>query len=146
MAPRRPGSGAAFAVAIARAETCVASTPALPLDAERTVYWVFTVTVDQMNKFKPLVPKLVAATEKEPGALQFDCNVGDDQKTVHFFKRYTDSKAALFHQTESFAPFSKEFFALAKLTNTVRRRLGFIPHPRLRPARCRRLFAPAPQR
>jgi hypothetical protein len=34
------------------------------------VYWVFTVSVDQMDKFTPLIPKLVAATEKEPGALQ----------------------------------------------------------------------------
>jgi quinol monooxygenase YgiN len=45
------------------------------------VYWVFTVTVDQMDKFKPLVQKLAVATEKEPGALQFECNVGDDRKT-----------------------------------------------------------------
>ena len=80
------------------------------------VYWVFTVTVDQMDKFTPLIPKLVAATKKEPGALQFEFNVGDDQKTVDIFERYTDSKAALFHQTESFAPFSKEFFAVVKLT------------------------------
>jgi quinol monooxygenase YgiN len=71
------------------------------------VYWVFTVTVDRMDKFKLLVPKLVAATAKEPGALQFECSVGDDQKTVDFFERYTDSKAALFHQTESFGPFSR---------------------------------------
>ena len=83
------------------------------------VYWVFTVTVDQMDKLKPLVQKLVAATEKEPGALQFECNVGDDQKTVDFFERYTDSEAALFHQRESFGPSSKEFFALAKLTRWV---------------------------
>ena len=83
------------------------------------VYWIFTVTVDQMDKFKPLVPKLVAATEKEPGALQFEGNFGDDQKTVDFFERYTDSKAALFHQRESFAPSSKEFFALGKLTRWV---------------------------
>ena len=73
------------------------------------VDWVFAVTVDQIDKFTPLIPKLVAAT-KEPGALQFECNIGDDRKTVDFFERYTDSKAALFHQTESFAPFSKEFF------------------------------------
>ena len=33
--------------------------------------------------------------------------------------RYTDSKAAQFHQRESFGPFSKEFFALAKLTRWV---------------------------
>ena len=46
------------------------------------VYWVFTVTVDQMDKFTPLIPKLVAATEKEPGALQFESHIRDDQKTV----------------------------------------------------------------
>ena len=83
------------------------------------VYWVFTVTVDQMDKFKPLVRKLVAATEKEPGALQFEFNIGDDQKTVDIFERYLDSKAALFHQTQNFTPSSKEFFALAKLTRWV---------------------------
>ncbi|MGA7666898.1 MAG: hypothetical protein WBW13_18995 [Pseudolabrys sp.] len=71
------------------------------------VYWVFTVSVDQIDKFKPLIPKLVAATEKEPGALQFEFNIGNDQKTVDIFERYMDSKAALFHQTESFGPFSK---------------------------------------
>ena len=80
---------------------------------------MFTVTVDQMDKFKPLVPKLVAATAKEPGALQFEFNIGDDQKTVDIFERYADSKAALFHQTASFAPHSEEFFAVAKLTRWV---------------------------
>ena len=83
------------------------------------LYWVFTVSVDQMDKFKPLIPKLVAATKKEPGALQFEFNIGNDQKTVDIFERYKDSKAALFHQAESFGPFSKEFFAVAKLTRWV---------------------------
>jgi hypothetical protein len=46
------------------------------------VYWVFTVTVDQMDKFTPLIPKLVAATEKEPGALQFECNIGTTRRRL----------------------------------------------------------------
>lgn len=83
------------------------------------VYWVFTVTVDQMDKFKALIPKLVAATAKESGALQFEFNVSDDQKTVDIFERYKDSKAALLHQTQSFGPLSKDFFAVAKLTRWV---------------------------
>jgi hypothetical protein len=29
------------------------------------VYWVFSVSVDQIDKVTPLIPKLVAATEKE---------------------------------------------------------------------------------
>ena len=80
---------------------------------------MFTVSVDRMDKFTPLIPKLVAATDKEPGALQFEFNIAEDQKTVDIFERYTDSKAALFHQTESFAPNAKEFFAVAKLTRWV---------------------------
>ena len=83
------------------------------------VYWVFTVTVDQMDKFMALIPKLVAATAKEPDALQFEFNIGDDQKTLDIFERYVDSRAALFHQAESFGPFSKEFFAVARLTRWV---------------------------
>jgi quinol monooxygenase YgiN len=47
----------------------------------KQVYWVFTVTVEQMDKFTPLIPKLVAATEKEPGALQFECNIDDRTRT-----------------------------------------------------------------
>jgi|SRR5712664_2220640 quinol monooxygenase YgiN len=83
------------------------------------VYWVFTVTVDQMDKFMSLISKLVAATEKEPGALQFEFNIGEDQKTVDIFERYTDSKAALLHQAKSFAPNSEEFFTAAKLSRWV---------------------------
>jgi hypothetical protein len=46
------------------------------------------------GQFTPLIPKLVAATEKEPGALQFECNIGDDQKTVDFFERYTVTRTS----------------------------------------------------
>src|SRR5262249_32810434 len=82
-------------------------------------YWVFTVTVDQIDKLGPRIRTLAAATEKEPGALQFEVNVGDDRKTIDFFERYADSKAALFHQAESFGPHAQEFFALARLTRWV---------------------------
>ena len=61
------------------------------------VYWVLTVTVDQMDKFKALIQKFVAATKKETGAVQYEYNIGDDQKTVDIYERYTDSKAAMFH-------------------------------------------------
>jgi quinol monooxygenase YgiN len=74
------------------------------------VSWVVTFTVDQMDKFKPLVNKLVAATEKEPGTLAYEYTVGDDQKTVDLYERYTNAHAAVVHVTENFGPnFSKEF-------------------------------------
>jgi quinol monooxygenase YgiN len=79
------------------------------------IYWVITFTVDQMDKFKPIVERLVAATEKEPGTLEYEYAVGDDQKTVDIFERYTNSHAAVVHVTENFGPnFSKEFMAVAK--------------------------------
>jgi quinol monooxygenase YgiN len=79
------------------------------------VYWVITFTVDQMDKFKQIVKKLVAATEKEPGTLAFEYSVGNDQKTVDLYERYTNAHAAVVHVTENFGPnFSKEYLALAK--------------------------------
>ena len=59
------------------------------------IYWVLTVTTDDLGKFKTLVQKLVAATEKEPGALNYEYAVGDDQKTVDIFERYNSSRAAV---------------------------------------------------
>jgi quinol monooxygenase YgiN len=91
-----------------------AQTPKPAVGSEQ-IYWVVTFTVDQMDQFKPLIKKLVAATEKEPGAIEYEYNVGADQKTVDIFERYADSKAAASHLTDNFVPnFSKEFLALAK--------------------------------
>jgi len=79
------------------------------------VYWMITFTVDEMNKFKPIVKNLVAATEKEPGAMQYEYTVGEDGKTVDIYERYTNAHAAVVHLTENFGPnFSKEFMAVAK--------------------------------
>jgi quinol monooxygenase YgiN len=83
-----------------------------PLPGERDCAW-------RVQSRASLAPPLVAATEEEPGTLQFEFNIGDDQKTVDIFERYADSKAALFHQTASFAPNATEFFAVAKLTRWV---------------------------
>lgn len=80
-----------------------------PAVGNEQVYWLLTVSVDKMDDFKSLVAKLVAATEKEPGALQYEYNLADDQKTIDIYERYTDSKAALFHLGQTFPNFSKEF-------------------------------------
>jgi hypothetical protein len=58
-----------------------------PAVGNEQVYWVLTVSVDKMDDFKSLVGKLVAATEKEPDALQYEYNVGDDHKTVNIYER-----------------------------------------------------------
>ena len=71
------------------------------------IYWVLTVTTDDLGKFKTLVQKLVAATEKEPA-------VGDDQKTVDIFERYNSSRAAVDHVANFGQNFAKEFLSLVK--------------------------------
>ena len=57
-----------------------------PAVGNEQVYWVLTVSVDKMDEFKSLVGKLVAATEKEPGAMQYEYNVGNDHKTVDILR------------------------------------------------------------
>jgi len=96
-----------------------AQTPKPAMGSDQ-IYWVVTFTVDQMDKFKPIVQRLVAATEKEPGTLEYEYAVGDDQKTVDIFERYTNSHAAVVHVTENFGPnFSKDFLAVAKPVHFV---------------------------
>jgi quinol monooxygenase YgiN len=106
----------AFATSMVSAQ---AQTPKPAMGSDQ-IYWVITFTVDQMDKFKPIVQKLVAATEKEPGTLEYEYAVGDDQKTVDVFERYTNSHAAVVHVTENFGPnFSKDFLAVAKPSRFV---------------------------
>jgi quinol monooxygenase YgiN len=91
-----------------------AQTPKPAVGSEQ-VYWVVTFNVEDMAKFKPIVQKLVAATEKEPGALAYEYSVGTDGKTVDIYERYVDSKAAVSHLVDNFVPnFSKEFLSVAK--------------------------------
>jgi quinol monooxygenase YgiN len=81
---------------------------------------VALTVADMMDKFKPIVNKIVAATQKEPGTLAYEYTVGDDQKTVDIYERYTNAHAAVVHVTENFGPnFSKEFMAVAKPTRFV---------------------------
>ena len=49
----------------ALAVSAQAQTPKPAMGSDQ-IYWVITFTVDQMDKFKPIVQRLVAATEKEP--------------------------------------------------------------------------------
>lgn len=82
------------------------------------VYWVVGLDVD-MDKFKPVVEKLVADTEKEPGAVLYVYTVGPDNKRVDIIERYKDSAAALFHLQKTFGPYQKDFMAAAKLVAFV---------------------------
>jgi len=109
----------AIAALAATTFAAAAQTPKPSVGSEQ-VYWVLTVSVDELDKFKPIVQQLVTATQKEPGALEYEYTVGSDGKTIDIFERYADSKAAISHLVDNFVPnYSKEFLALAKPTRFV---------------------------
>ena len=80
----------AFAALTASAQ---AQTPKAAVGSEQ-VYWVLTLAVDDLEKFKSVVQRLVVATQKEePGTLEYEYTVTDDQKTVDVVERYANSRA-----------------------------------------------------
>ena len=54
-----------------------------------------------------------------PGTLEYEYAVGDDQKTVDIFERYTNSRAAVDHVANFGQNFSKEFMPLVKPLRVV---------------------------
>jgi quinol monooxygenase YgiN len=93
-----------------------------PAVGSEELYWIVTLQVkpDQLADFKKVVAPLVAATQQEPGTLEYEYNVGADQSTIDIFERYRDSNAAVAHVTQTFGPkFSKPFLALAKPTRLI---------------------------
>jgi quinol monooxygenase YgiN len=109
-------------IALLALAALTASAPAQtpkPVMGSDQIYWVLTVTTDDLGKFKTLVQKMVAATEKEPGALNYEYVVGDDQKTVDIFERYNNSRAAVDHVANFGQNFAKEFLSLVKPTRFV---------------------------
>jgi hypothetical protein len=62
----------------------------------------------------------VEACREHGTTLEYECAVGNDQKTVDIFERYINSHAAVVHVTENFGPnFSKDFLAVAKPVHFV---------------------------
>jgi quinol monooxygenase YgiN len=95
--------------------TAVAQTK--PATGSNEIYWVITFTVPpgNMDNFKQVVARLVAATKQEPGTLEYEYTASPDNDTVDIVERYVDSDAVVHHVADNFGPnFSKEFLALAK--------------------------------
>ena len=88
-----------------------------PAAGSTEVYWVVTFTVPpgNMDKFKQVVDRLVAATKQEPGTLEYEYTVTADNGTVDIIERYVDSDAVIHHVVDNFgAHFAKDFLALVK--------------------------------
>jgi quinol monooxygenase YgiN len=78
------------------------------------VYEVITIDVPNMDVLKPIVEKVVAASEQEPGTITYAYMMTPDKKRVDIIMRFTDSDAALAHLKMFGQQYQKEFFAAAK--------------------------------
>jgi quinol monooxygenase YgiN len=106
-----------LSMCVLSAMTATAAAQTKPSAGSNEVYWVVTFTVPpgNMDKFKQVVARLVAATKQEPGTLEYEYTATPDNGTVDIIERYVDSDAVVHHVADNFGPnFSKEFLALVK--------------------------------
>jgi quinol monooxygenase YgiN len=63
------------------------------------VSWVLEVTVKpgQLDTFKELMDEMVAGTSTEPGTLNYEWYISDDESTIHLFEKYATSEAMITH-------------------------------------------------
>jgi quinol monooxygenase YgiN len=72
------------------------------------------VRAGQLDKFRTLTGKMVAATRREPGVLSYQRFVSEDGTTVHVYERYLNSDAAVAHLKAFAKHFASRFGAMAE--------------------------------
>ena len=74
----------------------------------------------QMDNFKQLVPRLVAAVAEEPGTLVYEWSFHPDQKTYNVMEVYQNSDALVAHLKHlTSTDFLKELGQVRKITNAI---------------------------
>src|SRR6516164_7288244 len=77
-------------------------------------------SLGQMDNFKQLVPRLVAAVAEEPGTLVYEFSLQPDQKTYNVMEVYQNSDAAAAHGKHlASTDFLKELGQVRKITNVI---------------------------
>jgi quinol monooxygenase YgiN len=94
-----------------------------PQHGEKTGYIATTYTAEvlpgQMDKFKQLVPAIIAATAKEPGTLIYEWNMRADGKTFDVVELYQSSDAMIAHVNHVVPEFGKTLGEVQKTTSFV---------------------------
>lgn len=77
------------------------------------ISWNLQVSVreGQLNDARKLMNEMVAATQQEPGAQNYEWFLSKDGKTCHLNERYADSAAALIHLGNFGSKFAERFLA-----------------------------------
>ena len=80
------------------------------------IAWTYTgeVLPGQMDNFKQVISKVIAAVAQEPGTLMYEWNFRQDQKTFDVIELYQSSEAALAHVKHVVAEFGKDLGQVQK--------------------------------
>jgi len=73
----------------------------------------------QMDNFRKLVPRLVAAVAEEPGTLAYEWSFQPDEKTYNVMEVYQNSDALAAHLKHVGAEFLKELGQVRKTTKAI---------------------------
>ena len=89
-----------------------------PLHGLKTGYVAATYTGEvlpgQMDNFKQVASKVIAAVAQEPGTLMYEWSFRQDQKTFDVIELYRSSEAALAHVKHLVAEFGKDLGQVQK--------------------------------
>ena len=78
------------------------------------VHWLLELNIKEgeLDNFKALMKEMVDATQaNEPGTLNYEWFVSDDEKTCHMYERYVDSAATMAHLATFGQDFAERFMA-----------------------------------
>lgn len=83
------------------------------------VSWSLQMSVREgcLDDAKALVPEMVEATSREPGALIYEYFLNDDGTACHIYERYVDSEAVMAHLGNFGANFADRFMACFEPTS-----------------------------
>lgn len=77
------------------------------------VHWVLEVAIKEgeLDNFKAVMKDMVAGTQEEAGALNYEWFISDDEKSCHLYERYADSAATMVHLGNFGSKFAERFLA-----------------------------------
>ncbi|MGI9364269.1 MAG: putative quinol monooxygenase [Rhizobiaceae bacterium] len=86
------------------------------------VHWLLKLSINEgkLDTFKTLAEEMSAATmADEPGALNYEWFLNDDQTECHIYERYTDSAATMVHLENFGTKFAERFMACVTPTSLL---------------------------
>ena len=78
------------------------------------VYWILELSIKdgQLESFRSLMHEMTTATQNdEPGALNYEWWISEDNSTCHLYERYEDSAATMVHLGNFGSKFAERFMS-----------------------------------